>query len=194
MISIIGIPLGFYGYLFPGNINLMVLELYRAKKVHFLVFVLFLIVLFESLYCWFSLNFLVEFKSSEQFNTQFEIAAYILLASMGVWMIFENKKEEVKIQRNMIFRGIFSIVFNPQQIPFWLIFGIIVSKYIPLHVGFSNLFLFIFFNCLGTLLAMFAYMYFGIKLFKFLNLNLARLNKVMGLVYILIAVFSYCFA
>jgi hypothetical protein len=30
--SIIGIPVGFYGYLFPGNINLMVVELYAAKK------------------------------------------------------------------------------------------------------------------------------------------------------------------
>lgn len=194
MMSIIGIPLGFYAYLFPGNINLMVLELYRAKKIHLLVLVLFLIVLFEATYCWVSLNFLFEYKSSQNFSRRFELAGYILLASMGFWMLFENKKEELKIQRNMLFRGIFSIVFNPLQIPFWLIFGIIVLKYIPLNEGFSNLFLFVFFNSLGTLLAMFAYMYFGTKLFKFLNLNLARLNKVMGLIYILITAFSFWFA
>ena len=109
-------------------------------------------------------------------------------------MIFETKREQIKIQLNMIYRGIFSIVFNSQQFPFWLIFGIIISKYVPFQEGFSNLFVFVLFNALGTLLVMFTYMYFGTKLFKVLNLNLARLNKVMGVVYILIAAFSYFFA
>ena len=34
--SIIGIPIGFYGYLFPGNINLMVhfkLKIYTVKEI-----------------------------------------------------------------------------------------------------------------------------------------------------------------
>ena len=32
MMILIGIPIGLYGYLFPGNINLMMLEIYRTGE------------------------------------------------------------------------------------------------------------------------------------------------------------------
>ena len=60
--SIIGIPVGFYGYLFPGHINLMVVDLYAAKKFKLLSIILALIVVFESIYCGVSLTFLNAIK------------------------------------------------------------------------------------------------------------------------------------
>ena len=64
--SIIGLPIGLYGYLFPGNINLMVLDLYASKKYRILAAVLLLIIVFESIYCLLTLLLLGGLKESSQ--------------------------------------------------------------------------------------------------------------------------------
>ena len=65
--SIIGVPIGFFGYLFRGNINLMVVELYGAKKFRLLSMILTLIIVFENIYCGVLLRVLNTIKSSSGF-------------------------------------------------------------------------------------------------------------------------------
>ena len=77
---LIGIPIGFYGYLFPGNINLMVLELYSTKRYQLLILMLILIVLFESIYCGVSLRFLNAIKSNSGFYNSIEFISYVLIS------------------------------------------------------------------------------------------------------------------
>jgi small neutral amino acid transporter SnatA (MarC family) len=89
-----GIAIGFYGYLFPGNINLMVVDLFHSKHYKRLVLVLALIVLFESIYASISLIFLNEFNTTTTLYKNVEFAAGILILIMGLWMIFENKNNQ----------------------------------------------------------------------------------------------------
>jgi hypothetical protein len=187
--SIIGIPVGFYGYLFPGNINLMVVELYGAKKFKLLSIILTLIVVFESIYCGVSLTFLNAIKSNSGFYKLIEFISYALIFIMGLWMIIEKKNNKNAAHQNTIIRGVFSIIIHPQQIPFWVVAGVLVNKAVRLDINSGALLLFILYNAIGTLLAMFTYMIFGKKLLNYFRLNISHVNKGMGSAYIFLVLY-----
>jgi len=188
--SFIGIPIGFYGYIFPGNINLMVVELYNSSRFKFLFFTLALILIFETFYCIVSLLLLNTLKLNTSIYSTIELVSYIMILLMGLWMVVESKKDEQKSRKNTVYRGLLSIVFHPQQIPFWVIMGVVVNKFVPFSSNHQALYQFAFFNALGTLLAMLFYMVLGSKLFNYLKLNILQINKVMGSVYMILAFYG----
>jgi small neutral amino acid transporter SnatA (MarC family) len=183
--SIIGIPIGLYGYLFPGNINIMVLNLYASKKYQLLVGILSLIVLFESMYCIGTLYFLGALSSKSSIYKWVEISSYLLVLLMGLFMIIEKSNSEKAAQKNTLYRGIFSIIIHPQQIPFWLVVGVVFNPLAIFEMNYFTIAAFLFFNAIGTLMAMFIYMFFGNKLLQFFKLNISHINKAMGFVYVL---------
>jgi len=184
--SIIGIPIGFYGYLFPGNINLMIIELYNNKKYKLLSTMLILIVVFESIYCVLSLTFLNAIKDSSYFYKAIEITSYVLIFLMGLWMMVEKRNNKKATHQNTIIRGVFSIIIHPQQIPFWVIAGVLVNQFVKFNMNNGALLKFIFYNAVGTLLAMLTYMIFGKKILSYFKLNIGYINKIMGAAYILL--------
>lgn len=186
---LIGIPIGFYGYLFPGNINLMVVDLYGTKKFKLLSLILTLIVVFESIYCGVSLTFLNTIKSNSGFYKSIELISYVLIFIMGLWMIVEKRNNKNAAHQITIIRGVFSIIIHPQQIPFWVVAGILVNKTVHLNIDSEALLLFILFNAIGTLLAMFTYMIFGKKLLDYFKLNISHINSVMGSAYLLLVIY-----
>ncbi len=188
--SSIGILIGFYGYLFPGNINLMVVDIYTTKDHKLLWLMLLLIVLFESIYCTASLYFLSTLQASPKLYKVIEIVCFIMVLSMGLWMFFERKKESVSSQKNTIYRGVFSMIIHPQQIPFWIIAGVFISPFLRFNMDIGKLLPFVAFNAIGTLLAMFFYMIFGNKLLSYFKLNIAQINKAMGGLYVLLALYQ----
>lgn len=187
--SSIGILIGFYGYLFPGNINLMVVHLYASKQYKLLWLMLLLIVLFETLYCAGSLYFLRSLQTNTKWYSIIELISFILILIMGLWMVFENKKDAKTTQQNTLYRGIFSMIVHPQQIPFWIVAGVLLNGLIQFDTNLSSLLPFILCNAIGTLLVMVSYMFLGNKLISYFKLNLAQINKVMGSFYVLLAVY-----
>src|SRR3954468_15840462 len=99
---LIGIPIGLYGYLFPGNINLMMLEIHRTGKTRFMLMMLGLILLFESIYCIISLTFLNSIKSNQALYHTIETISYAMIFVMGLWMLFEKRKNVEKSYKNTI--------------------------------------------------------------------------------------------
>jgi hypothetical protein len=188
--SIIGIPIGLYGYLFPGNINIMVLDLYASKKYQTLLVVLSLIVLFESIYCIGTLFFLGELTVKNPLYKWVEACSYILVLLMGLFMLMEKSNNKKAAKKNTLYRGIFNIIIHPQQIPFWLIIGIVINPIVKFEMNNFTIAAFIFFNAIGTLMAMFIYMVFGNKLLQYFNLNISHINKAMGCIYLLIGGYS----
>jgi hypothetical protein len=187
--SIIGIPIGFYGYLSPGNINLMVLELYNMKRYSLLALISILVLTFESLYCFITLHFFNKFGIGQQLFLWIEISAYLLTLLMGVWMISE-KKNKIKNTKNTLYRGVFSTIIHPQQIPFWLSIGILFHDTIFHDMDKWALPFFVIANAAGTLLVLATYAFFGKKLMSFFNLNISHINKIAGALFIVIAMAS----
>jgi hypothetical protein len=186
---LIGIPIGLYGYLFPGNINLMVLEIYRTGKLKFLLAILCLILVFESIYCIASLSLLNSIKSNHVLYTSIESFSYLMIFLLGLWMLFEKKKDKARSYKNTIYRGVLSIIIHPQQIPFWIVAGIVVNRFTLLSANNSSLLIFALCNAIGTTLAMLLYMFVGNKILNFFKFNLAQVNKVMGGIYIMLVLY-----
>jgi len=186
---LIGIPIGLYGYLFPGNINLMMLEIYRSGKKKFLFMMLGLILIFESIYCIVSLTLLNSLKSNHTLYATIETISYAMIFLLGLWMLFEKRKNVKKSYQNTIYRGVLSMIIHPQQIPFWIIAGIIINRFTHLSVHDGSLFIFVLFNAIGTSFAMLLYMLVGNKVLNFFQFNIAQINKLMGGVYILLVLY-----
>ena len=183
--SWIGILIGFYGYLFPGNINLMVVNLFHTKQYKFLSFILFLILLFESFYSIITLLFLKTIIHNPFLHKGIEIFSLILLSVLGVWMILDGKQDIKMVQTNTNRRGVFSIIIHPQQIPFWMAVTALLSRII-----YQNIALFILYNAIGVFLVMTSYMIIGRFLINYFKVNLIIFNRIIGIAYIVLSVFT----
>ena len=192
MINAIGIVTGFYGYLFPGNINLMVLQLYQSKQKKQLYFILLLIVLFESIYLYLSITLLNKIEHQNKLLTYLNIVSNMLLLIMSLWMIFENRSE-INVAKNTKKRGLLYIFFHPTQIAFWIVTTTVMFKLLKYNVTESNIIAFMLFNALGTLLIMLFYMFFGNKLLQYFKVNMAMLSKIIGIFYFAIFLYNVIF-
>ena len=186
--SYIGILIGFYGYLFPGNINLMVVNLFHLKRYGYLTFVLLLILVSESLYSIATLLFLKTFIQNELIYKGVEIFSLLLLSALGVWMIADRKKDIKTAEVNTNKRGLLAIIIHPQQIPFWMAVAALCKE-----VVYKNIYWFIGYNAIGVFLVMIAYMILGKLLIAYFKLNLNKINKIIGIIYIGIAVYSFIY-
>jgi hypothetical protein len=188
--SLLGLPIGFYGYLFPGNINIMVMDLYNLKKYKVLFLILVLVLVFESIYCFFSLHYINKLRSSTDFFTIIELIAYLLILSMGLWMLWDAKSKVKIANKNNLYRGILSIIVHPQQISFWIVMGIVINPFFNSGLEGSTLLGFLFFNAVGTLLIMSLYMVYGNKLLQYFKFKIHQLNTLVGVFFILLGLFS----
>lgn len=186
--NIIGLPIGLYGYLFPGNINIMMIDLYRNKKFNLLVIGLIAMAVFETIYCIGTLQFLETIKTNVALFRAIEIISFLMTLAMGMWMLFEKKKDPNKVNKSNIMRGFISIVFHPQQIPFWVIIAVLINPLLNNDEAYS-LTLFAFSNAIGALLAMLIYITIGSRMISFFNINSNSTNKAIALVYIGMSVF-----
>jgi len=186
---ILGILIGFYGYLFPGNINLMIMELYRSKRFSILILAALVVIICESIYCYFTLLLIDKLNEGNRWFHYLEHAAYCLSLMMGIWMILETKSKNEN-RNNNIYRGLISAVIHPQQIPFWFFMGVLFNNTINNSHNNFELSVFVFFNAIGVILILIVYATFGNKLLNFLNLRMSHINKFAGILYILIAVTS----
>ncbi len=188
--NFLGLPIGFYGNIFPGNINIMMMELYGSKKFKVLFMALALIVIFESAYCLLTLYYLSSIKEHEQLFFFIEVGSYVLVMAMGFWMFFNKKSSESVSRTNTFYRGIITTIIHPQQIPFWIIIGVLIDPVVNYSGNWNTITGFVLYNALGTFLAMVVYMVFGNKLMLYFKFKLRQVNAVMGIVYIVFAVFS----
>ncbi len=185
----IAIFTGFYGYIFPGNINLLVVELFRSGQKRLLAFILALILIFESIYLLLAVQLIKTLSLKSELFTYIEMVSYLLVLIMGVWMV-AGKHTNAQIQKHTFYRGLFFIIIHPQQIPFWLVMFILVKKLAMLNIEQMSSVGFVLFNALGTLMVMLAYIVFGNKLLSYFKINTLQINRILGTAYILIVLYN----
>lgn len=188
--SLLGFPIGFYGYMFPGNINIMILDLYRSKRYAVLISVIALALIFESVYCIASLFYLNTVKSYAELFSMVEVFSFLMVLVMGLWMVMDKKSTKEKSQNNTLYRGVISIIIHPQQIPFWIAMGVFIYPVFNFGMDRFSVAAFVFANALGVLMMMVVYMVYGNKLMNYYKVKLNRLNVIIGVFYIMIAVFA----
>lgn len=171
---------GVYGYLFPGNINTMMMSLYGHKKYLLLAGILSLALLFEFAYCATALTF---YKAIGAHTIVAQVLSYAGCAMgifFGCWILVGKKKPAHRQEQAHIVRGLISIVVHPQQITFWLYIYALIRPlaYIDSPAKFAL------FDVLGCTVIFCAYMLAGPKLMRALKVSDAYLQKIVGVLYL----------
>ncbi|MBX2907146.1 MAG: hypothetical protein KF744_13960 [Taibaiella sp.] len=171
---------GMYGYLFPGNINTLMMHLYARKKIATLAAIVLLALVFEYLYCVLAIGFYRAIDGSFLSLKALGIAGCILSFVWGAWILLEKSKPLKSTNKPIMTRGIISIIIHPQQIPFWL-YIYALSRALG-HI--ASITTFAIFDTLGSLAAYLLYIFGGTYLLRVYNVNEVLLQKIVGLVYI----------
>jgi len=82
------------------------------------------------------------------------------------------------------FTGALSVLLHPQQIPFWLVTGLLIHSKMLFSSDNTVFYGFLFCNAAGALAAFIFYMLSGKLLLDYFKLNTGIINKVMGVLYI----------
>lgn len=182
MILLIGILIGFVGYVMISNINLSIIEISNQNKHRRLIVFIALVLIFECIYCFFSLYCLQLLMAYPKIILAAQYISIAFLFILGVWSLAEKSKTQTEMQENIIRRGYWSIFVHPQQIPFWFFWGIILIKKQLLQTDTSALIYFAVANAAGSFLVLMLYAKFGNKLISLLKLNRKTLKNIVGII------------
>lgn len=171
---------GVYGYLFPGNINTMLMSLYQHRRFLLLSGVIVLALIFEYIYCFVALNSYAAIGNNNTVALFLNYGGCILGLFFGCWILFERAESKQRKINTIVARGIVSIVVHPQQVTFWLYIYALLQPFggIKAVSGFA------FFNIIGCAVIFIAYMRFGNAIIRSLQINEVALQRFIGFMYI----------
>lgn len=191
-IWIAGLCTGFIGYLMVNNINLCLLEMQRGGKTRAAAFFVLLVLGFEVLYCLLSLwgmKFLLQYPA---WVLATRISAIVFLLIIGSWSLLEKGTEQPdKFRRNVIRRGYWSVLVHPQQIPFWLFWGLLLADKGLLQPRLSDFLQLAAANAVGSFLVLATYWKYGNQLIERFSLRRTFLKNLVGVICLLSAVFLF---
>lgn len=188
-----GFCTGIIGYLMVNNINLCLLELQRLERHRAALLFVILVLIFETAYCLVSLRGMQFLLRYPLWIFAARILAIAFLLFIGMWSLLETGKaaDGEKISRNIIRRGYWSVWVHPQQIPFWLFWGILLLDQGILQARLSDFIQLSVANCLGSLLSLGIYWYFGNRLIAYFSLKRSFLKNLVGIICLISAVFLF---
>jgi len=184
---LIGFIIGFLGYLPPGNINLTVVQLglsESAKRLWaFIVFAAFM----EFVYCYGSLigmNFLLQQPHWINALKWSSVGIFFLLGAASFIPVSQSATSKF----NGLHKGVLVAIFNPLQIPFWLVWGVYVMQNNWVQGTQFSMIAFSIITALGTVAILWLYAVAGKRLVERLNINRNLLNRIIGSLLILLAI------
>ena len=186
---IISFLLGFWGYLMIANINLGVLELAKHGNKSALTKYLVVILTFEFIYCFGSLYFMQYLMIYPKVIIIAQYIAIAFLLILGFWALFEKPKDIETARKDIIRRGYWSAIIHPQQVPFWLFWGIILIENQIINGDIGSLLFFAAFNVLGAFCMLMIYVVYGNKLISLIKLNLHIIKKIVGIICLVTALY-----
>jgi threonine/homoserine/homoserine lactone efflux protein len=189
--AVIAFLLGFVGYLPLGNINLTVVQLSVSENKNHVQRFIFFAALMEFVYCFFCLYGMELLMKKVQLMTWLNWSAVVLFALLGLISFFYNESDEINAGSNHHWkRGVFVAIFNPLQIPFWLVWGVYVFENGWLQKNISGIALFAFCCSIGTIAVLYFYAMAGKKMVEKLNITRTFLSRFVGVVMLLLAAYQ----
>lgn len=189
MLFLIAFVLGFIGYLPPGNINLTVVQLSVGEEKRRWQAFIALAAIMEFVYCFGSLSGIQVLRKDLQLIAALNWSSVVIFFVLGLVSILHKEKEESRktLFSSGIKRGVLVAIFNPLQIPFWLIWGAYVMENGWVKSTSTSIALFSGVCSVGTIAVLYMYAVAGKKVVEKLNVNKNRLNTIIGVLLILLA-------
>jgi threonine/homoserine/homoserine lactone efflux protein len=190
MLFIVAFLLGFVGYLPPGNINLTVVQLsIDHHKKQWQAFIL-LAALMEFIYCYASMAGLEILRGDARLITVLNWSGVAIFFALGLFSLLHTEKPESEktLFSASIKRGVLVAIFNPLQIPFWLVWGVYVMENGWVKDTRASIGLFTVVCTIGTIVVLYMYALAGKAIVARLNVNRNLLNKIIGGLLVFLAV------
>ncbi|HRG88417.1 MAG TPA: LysE family transporter [Chitinophagales bacterium] len=189
MLYLFAFVLGFVGYLPPGNINLTVVQLRVSQhRTSWWWFILFAAAM-EFVYCFGCMWGIQLLLKQQQLSQILNWSAVVIFLALGLFSLLhtttDNNNTSVEIKR-----GILVAIVNPLQIPFWMVWGVYAMKDGWLGNDALSIALFSIACSVGTIAVLTLYAEVGRKLVEKLNLNKLLLNRIIGVLFISLAVYQ----
>ena len=187
---LVGFLLGFLGYLPLGNINLAVVQVAVSETRRTLWLFILFVALMEFVYCFgcmLGMNYLVEQKD---LMIVLKWVSVVLFIGLGLLTFFQQQSEKKGAVPPGMAKGIFVAIFNPLQLPFWLIWGMLVLKNKWVANETLSIAMFSLLCSFGTIAVLWMYAEGGKKLVEKLKLNQTVINRSIGLFLIGLAVYQ----
>ncbi|MFM2306664.1 MAG: hypothetical protein RLZZ367_1333 [Bacteroidota bacterium] len=189
MLYLFAFVLGFVGYLPPGNINLTVVQLRVSEhRTSWWWFILFAAAM-EFVYCFGCMWGIQMLLKQQQLSHILNWSAVAIFLALGLFSILHNSTDNNSTSVE-IKRGILVAIINPLQIPFWMVWGVYAMKDGWLGNDALSIVLFSIACAIGTIAVLTMYAEVGRKLVEKLNLNKVLLNRIIGVLFISLAVYQ----
>ena len=186
---LVAFALGFAGYLPLGNINTTVVQLRLTnKRQHWQGFILFAAFM-EFVYCFGSLYGIEQLRQQSQLLHLLNWSAVFLFLLLGLLSFFHSNPSPDNTSAG-IKKGILIAIFNPLQIPFWMVWGVYVMQNGWVNGSLSSILLFSTVCTVGTVAVLYLYAVAGKWMIEKLNLNQQNLNRFIGVLFIALAVYQ----
>jgi threonine/homoserine/homoserine lactone efflux protein len=187
----IGFVLGFVGYLPLGNINLSVVQLsVSGEEKKWQLFILFA-ALMEFIYCFGCLYGMDQLLKQPQLISFLNWSAVAIFLFLGLYTFLHTfRAQNTSTTSSGLRRGVMVAIFNPLQIPFWLIWGVYVFQNGWVKSEGVSIAIFSFLCSLGTIAVLWLYAIAGRKLVAKLNVNRNILNRFIGSLLIVLAMYQ----
>ena len=186
MLFLLAFSLGFVGYLPLGNINLTVVQMsVSEEKRRWQAFILFA-ALMEFIYCIACLYSMQMLLKQPQLISALSWSAVVIFFALGLFSFLHKPTEH----SSGVKRGILIAVLNPLQVPFWLVWGVYVMQNGWVKSEALSIALFSFICSVGTIAVLYMYAVAGKKVVEKLNVNKTLLNRFIGSLLILLAIYQ----
>lgn len=187
----IGFILGFVGYLPLGNINLSVVQMsVHGERRKWQGFILFA-ALMEFIYCFTCLYGMDQLRQQPQLVVFLNWSGVVIFLLLGLYTLFHTfKSSNLSTTSSGLKKGVLVAIFNPLQVPFWLIWGVYVFENGWVKSEIVSIAIFSSLCSLGTIVVLWLYAVAGKKLVEKLNVNRNILNRFIGSLLILLAIFQ----
>ena len=184
----IGFLIGFMGYLPPGNINLTVVQMSISKsKHHHVWYFIFFAASMEFIYCFGSLMGMTLLLGQPGWILALKWSSVVVFTVLGI-LSFLHKVKDPEKRSSGIRRGIIIAILNPLQIPFWLIWGVYVMHNGWVKPDILSITFFSLITAAGSLTILWLYSVAGRKMEAILNAHQKLMNRVIGSIFIGLAV------
>ncbi len=187
MLFLIAFSLGFVGYLPLGNINLTVVQMsVSEEKRKWQAFILFTAIM-EFIYCFGCLYGMQMLLKQPQLVNALSWSAVAIFFALGLFSILHKPDSA---NSSGVKRGILIAVFNPLQVPFWLVWGVYVMQNGWVKSEALSIALFSFVCSVGTIAVLYMYAIAGKKVVAKLNVNKTLLSRFIGSLLIILAIYQ----
>ena len=187
MMLLIAFALGFIGYLPLGNINLTVVQLSISDtRKRWLTFIAFASIM-EFIYCFgclMALDFLLQQQELVKFLSWLGVVLFVILGVLALLY----KETDSPVKTSDFKRGVLIAIFNPLQVPFWLVWGVYLMQNHILKSETVLIALFSLVCTIGTVLILYLYAIAGRKIVEKLRVNRIWLNRFIGALLIVLAI------